>query len=60
MLLIKNGLVIDPSQDLCEKKDIYVKDGRILGMEEKISTAAVECDMIDATGCIVAPGLGPV
>ncbi len=57
MLLIKNGLVIDPSQDLCEKKDIYVKDGRILGMEEKISTAAVECDMIDATGCIVAPGL---
>lgn len=57
MLLIKNGLVIDPSQDLCEKKDIYVKDGRILGTEEKISTAAVECDMIDATGCIVAPGL---
>lgn len=57
MLLIKNGLVIDPSQDLCEKKDIYVKDGRILGTEEKISTAADECDMIDATGCIVAPGL---
>lgn len=56
MLLIKNGLVIDPSQDLCEKKDVLVKDGRIVCVEDKISSD-IDYDVIDATGCIVAPGL---
>lgn len=56
MLLIKNGLVIDPSQDLCEEMDVLVKDGRIVCMKDKIS-ADVKCDVIDAAGCIVAPGL---
>ncbi|MDE7205705.1 MAG: dihydroorotase [Lachnospiraceae bacterium] len=56
MLLIKNGLVIDPSQNLCEKRDIFVKNGRIDGIEDKIS-ADIECETIDAAGCIVAPGL---
>lgn len=56
MLLIKNGLVIDPSQDLCEEKDVLVKDGRIVCVKDKISID-INCDVIDAAGCIVAPGL---
>ena len=53
MLLIKNGLVIDPSQNLCEEKDILVQDGRIAWE----IPADTKCDVIDAAGCIVAPGL---
>jgi len=56
MLLIKNGLVIDPGQNLCEYKDILVKDGRIAWVKNKIASDT-ECDTIDAEGCIVAPGL---
>lgn len=56
MLLIKNGLVIDPSQNLCEKRDIFVRNGRIDGIDDKIS-ADIEYETIDAAGCIVAPGL---
>lgn len=56
MLLIKNGMVIDPSQGLCEKKDLLVKDGRIAWNKVKIACDA-KCSVIDAQGCIVAPGL---
>ncbi len=56
MLLIKNGLVIDPSQNLCEKKDILVKNKKIEWVKNKI-TVDGECDVIDANGYIVAPGL---
>lgn len=56
MLLIKNGTVVDPGQDLCAKKDILVKDGRIMWIKRNIASAP-ECDTIDAKGCIVAPGL---
>lgn len=56
MLLIKNGTVIDPGQKLCAKKDVLVKDGRIAWIKDKI-TSDIECDTIDAAGCIVAPGL---
>lgn len=56
MLLVKNGLVTDPSQSLCEKKDILVKDGKIAWIKNKIA-CDTECDVIDAQGCIVAPGL---
>lgn len=56
MLLIKNGLVIDPDRNLCAKKNILVKDGRIAGVKNEI-TPDPGCDTIDAAGCIVAPGL---
>lgn len=56
MLLIKNGLVIDPESNLCEKMDVFVKDGKIEKIADKI-TDEIGCDIIDAQGCIVAPGL---
>lgn len=48
--------MIDPSQNLCDKKDIFVKDGQIAWIKDKISSD-MECNTIDAAGCIVAPGL---
>ena len=55
-LLIKGGRVIDPSQQLDEKLDILVVDGTIREIGKKL-TAGKGCDVIDAKGMIVTPGL---
>jgi len=55
-LLIKGGRVIDPSQGLDDKLDILVADGRIAEMGKKL-TAAKGCEVVDAKGMIVTPGL---
>src|SRR5512137_2290614 len=55
-LLIKGGRVIDPSQQLDEKMDILVVDGTIREIGKKL-TAGKGCDVIDAKGMIVTPGL---
>lgn len=52
-LLIKNGRVIDEYSKIDESRDIAVKDGLIIDAEE--ATEAKQT--IDATGCIVTPGL---
>lgn len=60
MLLIKNGLVIDPQSHFCKQADVFVKDGKIEAISESISdkiTVDTEHEVIDAKGCIVAPGL---
>ncbi|MHA1311543.1 MAG: formylmethanofuran dehydrogenase subunit A [Candidatus Helarchaeota archaeon] len=49
-LIIKNGFVIDPLNKICEKKDIYIKDGVI------VSSAPKGAKVIDASGLIVMPG----
>ena len=59
-LMIRNGRVIDPSQQLDEVRDIFVSDGVICAPE---STDAPENDkaedvrVIDAKGMWVVPGL---
>ena len=54
-LLIKNGLVLDPTNNFQGKTDLAIKDGRILGLgdfsQEKTNF------MVDATDCLVTPGL---
>jgi len=55
-LLIKGGRVIDPSQELDDKLDILVTDGRIAGIGKKL-TAGKGIEVIDARGMIVTPGL---
>jgi len=55
-LLIKNGRVINPATGFDERVDVAIAAGRI------VSIGAVAADfapnkMIDATGCVVAPGL---
>lgn len=55
-ILIRNGRVIDPSQGLDVVSDLWLRDGRILGLGDVESRARAE-EVIDATGLIVSPGL---
>ena len=66
MMLIKNGMVIDPANRIEQPADVLVKDGRILRIAKEIteeglspfgSACGTDCETIDASGCIVAPGL---
>lgn len=54
-LLIKNGHVIDPQNGLNAVRDIYVADGVIEAVGDRIEREADT--VIDAAGKIVAPGL---
>lgn len=55
-IFIKGGHVIDPSQNLDEKLDILVADGKIKEMGKKL-TAPKDAEVIDAKGLLVTPGL---
>lgn len=55
-ILIKNGLVVDPSQNINGKMDLLVKGSRIQGIFPKGKGPKAE-KTIDATDCIVIPGL---
>lgn len=54
-ILIKNGRLINPSENLDKVMDIFVEDGII---KEKAESIEKQADtVIDATGCYVMPGL---
>lgn len=53
-MLIRGGRVIDPSQGIDRTGNLFVRDGRISGIDEG---TAVADSVIDATGLIVAAGL---
>ena len=62
MLLIQNGYVMDPKSGREGVMDIWVKDKRIekmgAGLVKELSEQELaECQIIDAEGKIVAPGL---
>src|SRR5205823_3180880 len=54
-LLLRNGRVIDPSQNLDRAADLWLKDGVILGTGPQPGAATDRT--IDCTGMIVSPGL---
>ena len=54
-ILIKNGRVIDPAQNIDEVTNLAIKDGRIAAIGAAAPASAD--DVIDAGGLIVAPGL---
>ncbi len=54
-LLIKNGTVVDPAQNINGLRDILIKDGRIAALDTDLDARTAE--VIDATGMIVMPGL---
>ena len=56
MLLIKNGYMIDPKSGMEGNYDILSENGRITEIAEKIEAPA-GCEIIDAKGLTVAPGL---
>ena len=53
MLLIKNGHIISPQNNLDTICDILIENGRITEMNENISA---NCEIIDAEGKVVLPG----
>ncbi|GAB7140870.1 dihydroorotase [Deferribacterales bacterium RsTz2092] len=54
-LLIKNGLLVDPSQKLHDTCDILLKNGVVAEIGKDIKAA--DAQLIDATGQIVLPGI---
>ena len=55
-LLIKNGRVIDPATGFDQVGDLAIAAGRIVSLNGEMADF-VPNKIIDATGCIVAPGL---
>jgi len=54
-ILIKNGRVIDPESGLDKVCDVAIAAGRIVSIGDAANFTASK--LIDASGCIVAPGL---
>lgn len=54
-ILIKNGRVLNPSENIDQMMDVYVEDGIIKEKAETIKKSADQ--VIDAKGCYVMPGL---
>ncbi|HEY1180926.1 MAG TPA: dihydroorotase [Rhodocyclaceae bacterium] len=58
-LKISNGRVIDPASGLDQQTDVYIADGRIVGIAGVGSGAPADFEAsatINASGCVVAPG----
>jgi dihydroorotase len=53
-LLITNGRVIDPSQELDAKLDVLIEDGVVTRLDKRIKASGMET--LDAAGLVVAPG----
>ncbi|MBN8961592.1 MAG: dihydroorotase [Rhizobiales bacterium] len=58
-LLLTNARVIDPSRDLDMRGDLLISDGVIRDARQGIAASGAPdgAEVIDCTGCIVAPGL---
>ena len=54
--LLKGGIVLDPSQSINQKADVYIKNGKIIEIGNHISDVADSIE-IDVEGCYVVPGL---
>ncbi|MDP2170400.1 MAG: dihydroorotase [Rhodocyclaceae bacterium] len=54
---IRNGRVIDPASGLDRAADIFVANGKIVGVGETAPDGFTAEGVIDASGCIVCPGL---
>ncbi|MBX0310451.1 MAG: amidohydrolase family protein, partial [Sulfurihydrogenibium sp.] len=54
MILIKNGHVVDPQNNLNDKFDILIEKGEIKRIEKNIQPFA-GCEVIDAEGKIITP-----
>jgi len=57
-LVIAGGRVVDPASGVDELRDVLVRDGRIAAVESPGAFGSVQAaEVIDAAGCVVAPGL---
>ncbi len=55
-LLIANGYLIDPAQEVNAGRDLLIEDGRVVGLLERSEPRPEDVQVLDATGLIVAPG----
>jgi dihydroorotase len=55
-VLVKGGLVIDPYQQIEGPRDIAVSEGKVVAVDEALSSAAAK-RVVDASGQLVTPGL---
>ena len=55
-LIIKNGTVIDPAQDIHAPKDVAFANGRVSAVSDEIPASEAR-EVLDAEGCFVTPGL---
>jgi dihydroorotase len=55
-LLVRGGHVIDPANGTSELLDVAIRAGRVARVAESIVRSEAR-DVIDATGCLVTPGL---
>jgi len=56
-LIIKNGRILDPSQNLDETGDLLIADGKIRKIAPQLSTQHSALSTLEAQGAFVAPGL---
>lgn len=55
-ILIQNGRVIDPASGFDQRADVALAAGRIVGVG-RVPSGFAPARVIDATGCLVIPGL---
>ncbi|MDT5271046.1 MAG: dihydroorotase [Acidobacteriota bacterium] len=55
-LLIANGYVVDPTQNVNGGRDILIEDGRVAALLRSGEAAPEGAEVFDATGLVVAPG----
>jgi dihydroorotase len=55
-LLIANGYVVDPAQQMNAGRNLLIEDGRIVGVLDRSERVSEDVQVLDATGLIVAPG----
>ncbi len=56
-LHIKGGRVIDPAHGVDALQDVYIADGLVVGAGETAPDGFIAESVLDASGCIVCPGL---
>ena len=55
-LLIANGYMIDPAQQVNAGRNVLIDEGRVVGLLDRSEPAPEDAHVLDATGLIVAPG----
>ena len=55
-LLIKGGMLVDPAENLSGVRDVAFAGGLVAAVGEGLDTGDA-CEVIDAAGCVVTPGL---
>src|ERR671929_1722081 len=55
-LLIANGYIVDPTQGVNAGKNLFIEDGRVVGLAERADGVPEGAEVFDATGLVVAPG----